>query len=435
MGKLKAGLARIDITPPVGGPMQGYAARTHGSEGIHDPLYAAALVLDDGCTKLAILSCDLIGMPQERTDTIRKMASERTGIPEKNIMICCSHTHGGPSMREEGYIPGDPVWLKVLEKQLAGLVQLGMNDLNGAKIGCDSGEARICVNRREWRDGKVVIGANPDGPIDPELVVMKIESPEGAPRGVLFNFSCHCTTLGGDNYLLTADYVGYARQFIERFLGSERSISMFVNGAGGNINPHPRGTFDWADRHGTTLGAETVKTLVGIETTDEAELSSAVRTIQLPLQPPPDLEILKEEKKKLEEQAANLEKGKPMPPSLRANLIWVGEMISRIENNRVQKSMSVEIQAFRIGDIGIIALPGEVFCEIGMAIKKQSKFRKTIIAGFSNGSVGYIPTAKGIEEGGYEPDISRRYGTEQHFAPGVEEAIVTQSVDLLNNEL
>ncbi len=420
MSTFRIGIGRVDITPPIGIRMQGYASRRHGALGIHDHLAAAGTAMDDGKNRIAIVTCDLIGLDHVSVERARSTAAKICEIDREAIMINCSHTHGGPATGRRSYVKAEKDYVRVLERQIATAVALAVKDLKESTISIGRGFARIGANRRACCDGKMTIGVNPDGPIDPEVLAMRITNDDGRTICMLFNHSCHGTTLGGDNYLITADYIGYARRTIERALQDHRTMSSYINGAAGNINPHPRGTFELAKKHGTALGTEVLRVTEDAEAIESPTITYARTTVDLPLSPPPLEDRLRAEISELESNT----KSRQSDPGIKAQLLWGREMIRRIEAGEVKKSLPVEIQAMRIGTLGLLALPGEVFVEIGLEIKNRSPLRYNMIAGYSNGNIGYIPTARAFEEGGYEPN-SHVYLLEQKLAPTVEEVTVS----------
>jgi neutral ceramidase len=430
MSELKTGVGRVDITPPIGIRMQGYAARTHGAIGIHDRLEATAIAFDDGSNRIAIVTCDLVGLDRISVRKSRRIASEICGIDPNAVMISCSHTHGGPAIGRRSYVEAEKQYLHILERQIATSVALAVGDLRNSKIFVGKGSINIGVNRRLLTETGMVIGVNPDGPIDPDVAVLRIDDESGKTRALLFSHSCHGTTLGGDNYQITADYVGYARRTIEGALREDGTISSFVNGAAGNINPHPRGTYELARAHGIALAGEAIRTSQAAQEAEEpAILHHEVETV-LPLSEPPPLEEIEAGLRDLQKELQSKESKGIHAPGPRAQVLWREEMRRRIQKGSVKDGIRVRIQAVRIGPMAIVGIPGEVFVEIGRGIKEESPFAHNIVAGYTNGSFGYIPTAQAFEEGGYEPN-SHVYLLEQKFSPNVGEIARKASMDAL----
>ena len=433
MGILRAGITNVDITPPIGARLMGYGSRDHGAEGIHDPLHAQALVLDDGATRVGIVGCDLCTIREEQTAHVREYAASLCDIDPSHIMLCCSHTHGGPSMTERGTATGQKENIETTLRKLGGAVACSANNLREVKSGLGRGSVRMGMNRRELRDGKIVLGENPNGTIDPEVTVLRIDTLGGRPLAAVFNYACHGTTLGGDNYLITADYVGYARQMIERRIRRRGVLSLFVNGCAGDINPRPpRRTFMACKDRGHEVGEEAAKVWHKIKTKPEALLASKEATVRLPVAPPPTLAELKAMERDAAKQWRAAKQANACSDWRRMPLDWAREMIRRRTKGGLKRSIPVGLHAVRIGDLGIVGMPGEVLVEIGLQIKARSKFPHTIPAAYANGRQGYIPTKKAIAEGGYET-TSHIWRREQPYSPSTEKALVTGAARLLNS--
>jgi len=433
MRTLRAGVTEVDITPPIGGLLQGYGSRDHGAEGIHDSLRAQALVLDDGKRRVAIVACDLVGLEEPQVDEARRLAAGLCEIAPVDIMFCCSHTHGGPAMNTAGYVVGEPSTIDVTVRKLAGAVACSGNHLRPARVGFGVGRVRVGMNRREMRDGRIVLGQNPAGPIDPEVTVMRVDTEDGRPLAVLFSYACHGTTLGGNNYLITTDFVGPAREALLELIAGEGAVALFVNGTAGDINPKPpRGTFEAARRIGWELGAEAAKVWQTVQTETKTTLNVAAKKVGLPVSPPPPLSELRPMERDAAKQWAAVQKAGTHSPKTLLDLEWAREMIKRRTKGGTKRKLPCALQAIRIGELGIVGMPGEVLVEIGLQVKAGSTHPYTIPAAYANGRMGYIPTAKAVAEGGYEA-LSHVWRREQAWAPSVEQTITTASVDLLNS--
>ncbi|MHC4326366.1 MAG: neutral/alkaline non-lysosomal ceramidase N-terminal domain-containing protein, partial [Planctomycetota bacterium] len=262
-GAINGGTAKVDITPPIGAWLSGYGSRKKPSEGILDPLYAKALVLDDGREKIAIVSADLLWVPLEMTNEIRQKVQEKIGIPQKNIMICGTHTHFAPKIDridknwpDSAVAEIDESYVKVLKKKIFDSIILAEKDIEQVSLGVGKGEmTEIVYNRRTKKpDGTVEMTFNLPtksadltfGPIDPELCVLRVDDSEGALVAAVVNYACH--PVSGDQnrekfYFISADYPGYTAGVIEQ---GEGGNCIFLLGTTGNINPvrlnrtHPR---------------------------------------------------------------------------------------------------------------------------------------------------------------------------------------------------
>lgn len=425
---LKAGTARANITPHVGMLLSGFGGRRQGTEGIHDDLHARAVVLDDGDTKVALVSCDLIGFSLTSIAAIRERAEKMTGIPGENMLIAATHTHSGPAMGILRMRTQDPEWVSIVQKKVAGAIAEAQADLVDAALGVGVGSAQIGINRRERTpEGNIKLGKNPSGPIDTDVGVVRIDSADGARIATIVHHPCHPVVLGGSNNFVSADFPGAAMGLVERAKPDMRAL--FINGCAGNINSVPvGGTFDDVERLGTTLGTEALRTYETIEGSTDIQIRCAAEQVEVPLQelpPAEDMEKLIEQRKR--------ELGPDASPEAFAadRLVSYARDVIGEHEGVPKRSRSIEMQAIALGDAVFVTTPGETFVEIAQAIKAGSPFEHTFVTGYTNGVIGYIPTAKAFDEGGYEVTSSFQfyYGT-YFLAPGVEKAVVDAGIRL-----
>jgi len=417
---LKAGVARVNITPPVGFPQAGFAARKEVSQGILDDLFAKALVLDDGKIRIAMVTCDLLGLDKDVVAEIRHLIEKKTDIKGDNVMIACSHTHSGPAVKDPGYLEERlvagiiPAWFEVLPRTIAGAVQMAARALVKARAGTGEGHSDIGVNRRLKTEEGVTIGPNPQGIVDPTVGVLRVDREDGSPLAVLVNYACHAVTLGPENLLFSADYPGYMMNTLERLWGG-RTMVMFANGTAGNINPRIRGDYTATKRIGSMLAGEVLKVMETIETKPDVSLRGLQKSIYLPLKKFPSLDEAKAELEEKKRSLAKAEGGEVLRQDMSGlsgevvqakYKVRVIEELERLESEEDLQAgrLATEIQALRINDSALVALPGEVFVEIGLAIKRRSPFERTFVIGYANDMhPSYIPTTESYEEGGYEP--------------------------------
>ena len=234
---LRAGVARADITPPVGAILVGFSDPERRATHVRDPLYATALVLDDGQTRAAIISCDLIYVHPSVARSVGALVQVQTGIASDRVLICGSHTHSGPAACDHpGAQPIDRSYVAILPFLLAGAVVEAAAQLEPVRLRWGTARSAVAVNRRERRaDGRVVLGHNPSGPVDQLVRVACLDQLEsGPPLALLVNYACHPVTLGDRSKAVSADYVGHTRTVVERATGS---TMLFLQGACGDINP------------------------------------------------------------------------------------------------------------------------------------------------------------------------------------------------------
>ncbi|HZU68338.1 MAG TPA: neutral/alkaline non-lysosomal ceramidase N-terminal domain-containing protein [Ktedonobacteraceae bacterium] len=442
METLQAGAARVVITPPIGVPLSGYFAaegRKQTAQDVHDDLYARALVLKDGERTVAIVTTDLIGLDDEEVGAVRAIVERETGIAPEHLIVACTHTHSGPIVRPfppSDLVPGqaDEHYFRLLPRLIASAVIMAERRQRPARVGAGSGTCFININRREiLPDGTLrglpFLGRNPDGITDREVGVLRVDdATTGGVLAVLLSYACHPVVLG-PNLEISADYVGYAVNFLERVLGGN-AVAMFANGAQGDMNSivHP-GTYADAERLGTILGAEALQVALSTQTRDEVRIQTATRRTELPLNLAASPERQQEYIRFLEEEQRRfVAEG----DERRA---WDIEMRLAVARYRLynrehlgQPYMPAEVTAFGLkGDgisVGLVSEPAELFCMYGMQAREHSPFATTLVLGLANGFIGYVPTPNIYTEGGYECEATQ-------VAPEAGEQLCQTMIDAL----
>ena len=416
--QLKVGVAKTDITPPLGFRMAGYYTERRASS-VHDELYAKALVLDDGSNKLVLVICDNIRPFPEAYKKAKKSIQNELGIPSENIFISSTHTHTGPEM-EKPY--DDLLSIKILDA-----VCIANQKLKPAVISVGIGrEEHISFNRRylmkdgtvKWNPGRL----NPDivkpvGPIDPDIGIFYIVTTDGKPLAVFVNFAMHLDTVGGTE--ISADYP----YFLEKILKSviDKDMVMFFGlGTCGNINHidvkknENFPSFGKAEQIGYVLAGDVIKELPTLKPIENVVLKAEGEIVLL--------ESPKYTKKEIEWAKLNA-KDRYEKDSFTSEA-RIATKILNIQSLQ-GKPIEVDVIAFRIGDIAIVSLPGEVFVEHGLAIKEKSPFKYTFVIENSQTNLGYVPNEKAYDEGAYEVEVSR-------LKKGEGEKLVDAALRLLN---
>jgi hypothetical protein len=426
---LKAGASQVVITPPVGTALRGYF-RKRISDGILDELHAKTLVLDDGERQAALVICDLIGVSRDAVKAARELISERCRIPGDSVMIAGTHTHTGPSLEDSGFSPVDPDWCALFPRLIAGGVTAALGGLKPAELAVYVGhEDSIAFNRRyRMKDGTVKTNpgvgnpevVEPAGPIDPDVGVLCLREEGGGELiAVLVNYACHLDVIGGTK--ISADYPGYLARFLRNAVEGD-FVVLFGTGTCGDINHIDvfgrrslKGP-EHARRMGMILAGEALKAL-GRMRGFRADLSvKAVREdVELPYRKVTEEEVTAA-RRILEDPQT------PGPSTFRPDWLQARKIVTLSE--MTEESRRTEIQAIAIGDTAILGLPGEVFVEIGLRIKRGSPASHTFILEQANDSLGYLPTKRALGEGGYEPSSSL-------YADDIEEILVGRSLDVL----
>ena len=403
----RAGLAKVDITPR--GPvwMSGYAARTHPSEGVLNPLWAKALAIESPGGRIVIVSTDLVGIPRDLSDHVAARLKKQFGLGRSQLVINASHTHTGPivwpGLRNLTVLPpGEQEKVidygKTLEDALVSAAASAQHDLLPATIEFGEGAAAFAINRRA--------AINPNGPIDHRVPVVKVVDPGGRIRGIVFGYACHNATLTAEFYQLSGDYAGFAAQAIER--QHPGAIAMFLALCGADQNPNPRNTLDLARQHGNTLAGEVEKVIAARMTPVNGPIRTGFRLAELRFAPQSRQDFEAELQSKVPAQAR---RGEMMLKELDA-----GRKIGRLD---------YPLQAIRFGNsLTLLALGGEVTVDYGLRARREYSGEPLITAGYSNDVMCYIPSARVLREGGYEAvDSMFYYAQPGPFAEDVEERV------------
>ena len=395
----KAGAAETVINPPLGTSLGGYFYE-RPCMGILDDLHAKALVLDDGTTKVAIAICDLQAIESTEVNEARRIASQATGIPAENIMISTTHTHTGPQVRRHRVVPVNDDYLAVLPGMIADAITRAHANLQTATVRLgEEHEDRLAFNRRfRMSDGRVVfnprkcaegiLGA--DGPIDPQINVLRLDGEDGQPICILANYQMHPDVMGGCE--ASADFPGVASRIVSSLYESN-PVVIYMQGACGNINqrdvsdPRPQTGPEEVLKIGRALAG---KILAASELSVPVE-GTLVRTsrsmLDIKYHPLTDELRAKADRVLADPNAGDFDRAQ-------------AEAISRYQLDG--KSAEVEVQVIRVGDTAFVGIPGEYFVEYGISIKEWSPFGQTFVAELANNTFGYIPTLDAFHPGTYE---------------------------------
>lgn len=455
---LRVGLSQVDITPPVGFPMAGYY-HERLAEGTIDPLNARAIVFRGAKHQAAWVVCDLIGISTDLGLTVRQRAAEKTGIPVDHIVISATHSHTAPDYTRElvRYLkktPQDPLRAGYIEKLINGPVDAIVKAQSAAQPALlESGSAiqqtAVSFNRRfVMRDGSVRTWMNlqnPDvvraaGPIDPEIGLLAIKSLEGAPKGVVSNFALHLDTVGGMKW--SADYPHFIEQSLRKSTG-EQVISLFGTGCCGDIN-HSDPTLkerNKSDTIGNSLGQTIGGQLGTLQKLDVADVTVRSKVVSLALQDATQDEVARsiqildaarrKEKVEFLDHVTAYKKLMLDHYRHREPFAEADDHISWGQSRTlagIGDKLPVDVTVFALGqDVAMVFLPGEVFVDLGLAIKRASPYRTTMVIELSNCvETIYIPHRGAYAGGSYEV-------TNSTTQPGSGEAIVEAAIGLLRD--
>ena len=419
---LRAGAATVKITPPPGTPMAGYY-HARGSEDVHDDLFARALVLERDGAKAAIVSLDVITTTPALTAETRRLVEADPGIPGDCVLLSATHTHTGPVVSGRGQYDkavggeSDPAtaYNAALPAKIAEAVRLAHAALAPASCTAAAGrEDAIAFNRRfhmkdgsvGWNPGKLNPAiVRPAGPIDPEVQAVWFEVAK-QPAAVCVNYAVHLDNVGGQ--AVSADLPFALSRCLAEGRGAAGLVTLFQNGCCGDVNHidvgwgAPQKGHENAARMGIILAAEVLRTLPQAKAAGDGPVRGCRELVKLPL---PEVDDAMRERAKA--VAARLKEGAKPPPKF---MEQVEAFKSLDVAARGGKPVEAEVQVVALGpDVAWVGLPGEVFVELGLAVKRDSPFKHTLVVELANGSIGYIPTKRAYAEGNYEV-VSARVG-------------------------
>ena len=397
----QVGAAKVDITPSADAalPMSGYADRKEGFKGIHDHIYVRAIVLGDGDRYAAIVTWELIGVPNAVWEELSQRIARETGIPPELLLLCAVHDHSAPApfgMYGNGSAKSAAYTKQVEDATVEGIRKAKKN-LQPAKVGLGTGKAYVNINRREHSRDGWWLGYNPEGPSDKTVTVIRFDALSGKPIALLINYAVHAVVMGGENYQISGDLAGATSRFVENYYrgrqedaprddagaaiqlrpeqASENVVALWTSGAAGDQNPISlaRGSdFTMVDALGRILGEEAVRVAGAIHTMDQAKIFCKQQVITC--------------------AGRKLGPG-PVP---RQEYKWVDS-----------DPVSIRLSLVMINDIALAGVSGEVMTMINEHLKKESSSGQTVMVTHANDSSGYIPDDAAFEQLSYEITTSR----------------------------
>ncbi len=398
---LKAGTASIDISPKPGVQLAGYPHCPRYNKGVHDPIYASCLYLNNGESEVVLVTMDIHYLGKPHVKTLR----EKFG---KHIMFSSSHTHSGPwgvtqlheAELEEGIRIDSEYTAELLEK-LEKIISESINNQFDATIGTYIGrcgaEQGVGGNRREK-----------GGVCDPSVSVLAVKDSAGDIRTCLVNYALHPTYLHADNEFVSADFPGFIRRFFH--FAFPKAVCMFGQGTSGDQSSryHRIGqNFEEAVRVGTTIGVEAFHCVEKMTFTDDIKLGNQWTEIEFPMKSYPPLDEAKEAVRLAKEKFESLKDGDYLEARNAELAMFGAESVYNyaieISHGYTCEDLPCEIQFLTIGDTLIVGFQGEAFVEYGLRIKEMSPAEKTFVFTLTNGTLpGYMYTQEAIDEGGYE---------------------------------
>jgi hypothetical protein len=469
----RGGAARVSIEPPLGLPMVGFVRQWQTATGYGMPLEATALALDSGSTRVVFVGVDTVGIPSPEVDRLRERVAAETGAATAGVLLNWSHTHlappGGRSLirslaqvEDERLTERIAAYVDFLHEKIVAVARLAVDTLEPARVVWGLGRLDEAVNRRErTADGRVILGWHEEGLVDTSVPVLQARRADESAICTLVGYGCHTVAAGPDVIVYSADFAGALRDGVRHATGGE---CVYFQAAAGNVLPRVSFTDseEEASRLGRALAIEAVHAVSrhsawpyryerspGGSVTPFSlyrrvaadapppELSAVEERVEFPLLPLPSAEEIGRLRTEFDEWVARAE-SEGVPPgllrTLRYDSRWAREIEEEILGGHARTHVEASVAAVRVGDGAIVVAPGEIFTEIGLAVKERSSADVTLYAGYTNGIVSYFPTAAEYPLGGYEPGYGNRtFWLPAQVAPECERILVEAGARLASH--
>jgi neutral ceramidase len=404
MKNIKTGTAIVNIDLPVGLDMTGYLLRTSNSKGIHDELKIRGIVFDNGIEKFALIVCDLLGLDVDFIKAVTGLIEKYSSIPANNIVISCIHTHSGPAslfLQDCGEV--DEKWMSTLKNKIVECLLQAKDRVKPSLLDFKNGICNIGMNR--------VLGNNED--VDPQVSVLTIRNAEtGFVDTIIVNYGCHPVVLGPDNLLYSKDYPHYLEVALKESYGDDVNI-IFANGCLGDINPIDMDSFKKAEKIGRKL-SESIMAIDSQTLTHRDFNGSRISVVNTGVTIPLKLDVNNFEKQRAalqEELNKEISKnGDSITAKIyRAHIHWTERMLDKIKKKTFYHSIKADLKLIKIGPLVILALPFEVFHDIGFRLKEYFGKYNTMVVGLANGAFGYLPSRALYSAAMYETGDAYKY--------------------------
>jgi neutral ceramidase len=391
---LRVGAAKVDITPKDLTGLVSVWAKAF--EGVHDPIYARALVVDSGAATAAVVALDLVEYGSSRP--VRERIARELGIPVDHVLVTSSHDHnaprGGPitpgTSSERGRPYSTPAYTQQVDDAILEALRRAKASLQPARVGIGTGRADLNVYRLAYKPDGSWGGADPDGPSEKTVWVVKFDNLSGEPIALLMNYAVHSVVAGPDNALVTGDLAGAVERFVERRF-DDKVVALWTMGPAGDQNPkynmsvpgegrdkdpekNKAAAYEAMQAMGQILGVEVLQTASRINRMSPmARVEAAERVVSCavkpPSQPPPG--------------------GAPSGPPAGA---MFGPLRGPVpEPTKPVTAMDLRLQLIRVNQVAVTGVSGEVFTSIYRRLKRESPFTNTIMVTIANDRIGYIP--------------------------------------------
>lgn len=418
-----AGVATSNITPWLGDGLVGNFGTPPPAQYVHDELHARCFVLDDGTTRIALVVSDNIYISREVLDDAKRQVTEATGLPMDRMLMACTHTHSSVSARWANPLQPEKEfseYQRFVAHRIADVVRCAINNIQPARIAWGTADLPGQVFCRRWlmKPGTELFNPfgepdqarmnpgnspnllKPAGPVDPQIAFLALQTLDGRPLGLLANYSLHYVGGTGRNHI-SADYFGLFCDRIQQLLGADRQDPPFVgamsNGTSGNINnidfskpSEKRQPYEQIRLVADQCAQAVFQQYGKLTWHDWVPLGMRQRELQLGVRKPTPAQL---------EHAKTVLADPERPDKFPHERSYAQKAVQQLES---PDTVRVVLQSVRIGELGIFAIPFEVFSEIGLDLKARSPFKPSFTMELANGGYGYLPTPEQHELGGYE---------------------------------
>jgi neutral ceramidase len=421
----RAGVASAVITPQTNLWLGGYAARVRPADGTTQELQAKVLALADAHGgRFVFVTLDAIGVTRALRKDVEARLRTSYQLQPHEFVINASHTHTGPEFRParvpvdgRGSVEAAQAYERHLGETIQRLAGVALERQTPARVAYARARAGFAMNRRLPRpEAEPTNAPNPDGPVDHDVPVLRVDGPDGRLHAILFGYACHNTTLTQAFYQFCGDYAGYAQEFLQE--DHPGTLALFMSGCGADQNPYPRGVLEHARIHGRSLASAVGAALAVRPRPLHGPIRSGYFELDLPFAPAPS-------RGELERRLGSKE---------RNEVAHARRLLERLElEGRLPTHYPYPVQVLQLGDsLKMIMLGAEVVVDYAVRLKQQYGGPNSVwVAGYSNDIVGYIPSERVLREGGYEGATALRLANNPGpWAPGVEERIIAKIAEL-----
>jgi hypothetical protein len=408
---LAAGAAAVEITPQDTQFLFGYPHVERYSTGVHDPLISSALCLSNGEKQVMFVANDIVSLEKDTVHRVREAIEQESGVPGSSIMLTATHTHSGPKTGDyvshsgDEVVPkADPGYVAYLEERIIRVGVQAAQNLKPAQLGLATADGTgVGTNRRD-----------PSGPSDPEVPVMMVRGTDGQDIACMLVYSMHPTVLHEDSTLISADFPGMTRRYLQQQVLGEDCPVLYHTGPAGNQSPRHvtrANTFAEAIRLGNLLGESVARAVSEVEYVSDLRLESQHEYLDLPAKTFPSLAVAEDKLRQAVNKLDHLRRsGAPRQEVRTAECDWFGaeELVTfslAQEDGRLAEELKsclpAEVHLLKVGRWGFIGWPGEAFVEYSLAVKATHS--DTYVIELANGKLGgYVVTPEAAAEGGYE---------------------------------